>query len=286
MTVLFTGPALSRRWEKAEIRRAPGGRRNTSLEHGNDPLGGVAVPQRRPPWSRWAVERLGGGVGDGTGIEADEPVRALGDGDRALGVFPRQHQGTPSAVVSSCTRPRVGQNERRALLEGHEVEIAKGLNQAQPVDLIGEASGLEAHRVRGWTGNTRGRRAATSARAPTTRARRPDHRPALDDATSPARRRRRARSAGRCSTSAMRSTVRNRVSIMMLPTRCTRLGSTPSAASCRSASDDGVKSQVASESTTTRLISSGMERSKLRSPASTWPTGAPPPGGDEGAGHG
>ena len=60
---------------------------------------------------------------------------------------------------------------------------------------------------------------------------------------------------------------------MMLPTRSILDGATPSRARLASASGDGVHNRSATESVTIRLISSGIVRSKLRSPASRCATG-------------
>jgi len=60
---------------------------------------------------------------------------------------------------------------------------------------------------------------------------------------------------------------------MMLPTRWMRSGGTPSLNRFSSPSGEGVRRISASRSVTTRLTSSGMRMSKLRSPASTWATG-------------
>ncbi len=62
-------------------------------------------------------------------------------------------------------------------------------------------------------------------------------------------------------------------SIMMLPTRSIREAGTPSRSRFSSASGDGVHSTSQMASVARRLISSGMRRSPLRSPASRWITG-------------
>ncbi len=56
---------------------------------------------------------------------------------------------------------------------------------------------------------------------------------------------------------------------MMLPTSSMRSAGIPSFRRFSSPSGDGVKSRSAITSVTMRLISSGIVRSKLRSPAST-----------------
>ena len=55
---------------------------------------------------------------------------------------------------------------------------------------------------------------------------------------------------------------------MMLPTRVIRVAGMPSAMRFASASGDGVHNTSASTSVTSRLSSSGIRRSRLRSPAS------------------
>ena len=62
----------------------------------------------------------------------------------------------------------------------------------------------------------------------------------------------------------------SKLSSMMLPTRVIRTAGTPSAIRLASASGDGVHSTSATASVATRLISSGMARSRERSPASRW----------------
>ena len=65
------------------------------------------------------------------------------------------------------------------------------------------------------------------------------------------------------------------VSIIGLPTRCTASAGLPSRARCPIASGDVTNSSAHSWSVSRRLISSGIESSKLRSPASTWASGTP-----------
>jgi hypothetical protein len=60
---------------------------------------------------------------------------------------------------------------------------------------------------------------------------------------------------------------------MILPTRSIFDSGTPSRARCSSASGDGVQKTSQIASVTRRLISSGMRRSPLRSPASRCTTG-------------
>ena len=60
---------------------------------------------------------------------------------------------------------------------------------------------------------------------------------------------------------------------MMLPTRSMRSAGTPSRSRFSSPSGDGVHSRSEIASVTSRLISSGMRRSRLRSPASRCTTG-------------
>ena len=60
------------------------------------------------------------------------------------------------------------------------------------------------------------------------------------------------------------------------PTTSARPG-TPSRASCVTDLSSGQKSSAASRSTSIRLCSSGIDRSKLRNPASTWATGTSSP---------
>jgi len=64
-----------------------------------------------------------------------------------------------------------------------------------------------------------------------------------------------------------------RESIITFPTRWICSCGTPSAFRFKSPSSEGVNSRSDRRSVTIRLISSGMVRSKERSPASTWPTG-------------
>ena len=64
-------------------------------------------------------------------------------------------------------------------------------------------------------------------------------------------------------------------SIMTLPTKRIRSGAIPSRARLSAAARSVVKSRSAIWSVRMRLISSGMSRSKLRRPASTWTTGTP-----------
>ncbi|MDQ3317568.1 MAG: hypothetical protein M3522_09600 [Actinomycetota bacterium] len=61
-----------------------------------------------------------------------------------------------------------------------------------------------------------------------------------------------------------------RVSIMVLPTRWMFSAGCPSRRRFSFASEEVVKSIRVSESVTRRFISSGIERSKERRPASTW----------------
>ncbi len=61
-------------------------------------------------------------------------------------------------------------------------------------------------------------------------------------------------------------------SIMTLPTWCTDVSGWPSASRFRTASGEGARSTSLRASVTTRLISSGIVRSKDRSPASTCAT--------------
>ena len=66
-----------------------------------------------------------------------------------------------------------------------------------------------------------------------------------------------------------------RVSIIVLPTKCMRSSATPSARRFSIASSLCRKSSSESASATIRLSSSGIVRSKLRRPDSTWATGMP-----------
>ena len=72
-----------------------------------------------------------------------------------------------------------------------------------------------------------------------------------------------------------RSSSATSVSIIVLPTNCIRSSAMPSARRFSTASSECRKSSSERWSVTTRLISSGIERSKLRRPDSTWPTGIP-----------
>ena len=69
------------------------------------------------------------------------------------------------------------------------------------------------------------------------------------------------------------SRLASSVSIIGLPTKWIRCGATPSLPRCATASALVAKSRSESRSVTRRLTSSGIEGSKLRSPASTWASG-------------
>ena len=65
------------------------------------------------------------------------------------------------------------------------------------------------------------------------------------------------------------------MSIIVLPTKCMRSSAMPSARRFSTASSLCRKSSSESSSATIRLISSGIVRSKLRRPDSTWATAIP-----------
>ena len=129
--------------------------------------------------------------------------------------------------------------------------------------------------MRGWTGNTTGKRAASSTSASTIRASRRvvdvgravqrDER-VLAGASTPRSQARRRRAC---------APQRRSESIIVLPTWWMRPSTTPSARRFSTASGLCVKRRSDRRSVRTRLISSGMPQSKERRPASTCATGMP-----------
>ena len=196
------------------------------------------------------------------------------DGDRPLGVLAQRQARHAERRGLLLDAARVGEHHarRRRAAAGSRGSRAAAMQRAARSGMRDRAARARAA-VRGCTGKTSGSSRATSPSVSSKR-------PSVAD---------RRRSTGRCSVStpyrsasaaarAMRvgcraaRQVASSVSIMTLPTKWMLLGRTPSRAGCRAPSGAVVNSRSLSASVTMRLISSGIVRSKLRSPASTWAT--------------
>src|SRR6185503_2443864 len=192
-------------------------------------------------------------------------------------VFSRQvTHGTPSAVVSSCSPPesvRVKvasfQRLRNSMYESGGVRQTPGPRSA--------ACPFSLARVRGWTGKISGSSRETSPSARTRRASVAGSSTleARCSVTTPYRWKRFFRSEDPRLAVPRRSVWYTRLSTMTWPTWKMRSQALPSRTRLSTAAGSVTKKKSEIESVTMRLISSGIARSRLRSPASTCATGMP-----------
>ena len=97
----------------------------------------------------------------------DQPVRALADGDRPLGVRPHRQARDVEDRGLLLDPARIGQHEPGAGHERQERDVAQRLDDADPVAAVSPAASRFAP-PRGWSGITSGTRAASPSSASTT----------------------------------------------------------------------------------------------------------------------
>lgn len=97
---------------------------DTAVEHVEDTIGGVAVPQRRSARDAPHRERRTGGAEHALGIESHQLVRALGDRHWPLGVLPERQAGRPQHGGLLLEPAGVGEHETCRILQADGFEVA------------------------------------------------------------------------------------------------------------------------------------------------------------------
>ena len=185
--------------------------------------------------------------------------------------------GTPSIVVSSWMPPESVSTRRARLIRATKSRYPSGGRQTSPrVAPASVASAPSRARTRGWTGKTIGSRRPIVRSAPSSSS--------STSGSSTLAGRCRVRTANGRPVRRSRSTIvealqrirdASRASAMTLPTKWIFSGAAPSRRRLARAPSSVMNRTSATASVSTRLISSGIVRSKLRRPASTWTTGMP-----------
>ena len=101
-----------------------------SQQHRGDALSGPAVPQGRGPPRRRRLEHAERGLHDPLRIAPDQLIRALGDGDRSLGVVPQREARDAEHRGLLLDAAGVGQHQAGRRLERDEVEVSGGRDDA------------------------------------------------------------------------------------------------------------------------------------------------------------
>ena len=183
----------------------------------------------------------------------------------------RVRQGTPRAVVSSWMPPESVKTSRAWAIRQRNSRYPRGSVATSRLSRPSMPKRRSRSRVRGCTGNTTGSSPEIRSMAPRIRPR--------TAGSSTLRGRCRVRSAYppgsrpsflQASVRSARWRWRRRVSIMVLPTRKMASAGRPSRRRLSTASCSVANRRSDRASVSTRFTSSGMVRSKLRRPASTW----------------
>ena len=263
-------------------RREPAGAKRQPVDDlVRDPVAGVTVPQRRSRPAR--AHRAGEDRPRRRRhlVGRHQPVRAVADRDRPFGVRPHRQARDVEDRRLLLDPARVGQDEPRPGDQRQERQVAEWLDDAQPI-AVAQPGGLEGRAAARVQRDDEREQSRRGRRAPPPTARALAAPSTFDGRCSvttpyasgrPSRSRSSVESNARGARAACRSSG------------CRRSGSArPARRSTRSRSSASglvVNSSSASRSLTTRLISSGIERSKERRPASTCADRDRQLGGDE-----